>query len=53
MPVVTYAYDSGANAIGKLSSLTDKAGTATYAYDIMGRLATETRPIAGVSKSTG
>jgi RHS repeat-associated protein len=51
-PVVSYVYDSGANAKGKLTSLTDQAGIATYAYDILGRLATETRPIAGISKST-
>ena len=29
-PVVTYVYDSGTNAIGKLTSLTDQAGTASY-----------------------
>ena len=29
-PVVTYAYDSGTNAIGHLTSLTDQAGTASY-----------------------
>jgi RHS repeat-associated protein len=52
-PVVSYAYDSGANAKGKLVSLTDQAGTASYAYDTLGRLNTETRSIAGVSKSTG
>jgi RHS repeat-associated protein len=51
-PVVTYAYDSGTNAIGHLTSLTDQAGTASYAYDILGRPAAETRTIAGVSKST-
>jgi RHS repeat-associated protein len=51
-PVVTYAYDSGTNAVGHLSSLTDQAGTASYNYDVLGRLLTETRPIAGVSKST-
>ena len=51
-PVVTYAYDSGTNAKGHLTSLTDQAGTASYTYDIMGRLATETRPIAGISKTT-
>jgi YD repeat-containing protein len=47
-PVVTYAYDSGTNAIGHLTSLTDRAGTASYSYDILGRMATETRAIAGV-----
>jgi RHS repeat-associated protein len=51
-PVVSYAYDSGTNAKGHLTSLTDQAGTATYAYDILGRMTTETRPIAGISKST-
>jgi RHS repeat-associated protein len=51
-PAVTYAYDSGTNAIGHLTSLTDQAGTASYTYDILGRLATETRSIASVSKST-
>jgi YD repeat-containing protein len=39
-------------AIGHLTSLTDQAGTASYTYDILGRLAAETRTIAGVSKST-
>jgi RHS repeat-associated protein len=51
-PVVTYVYDSGTNAIGHLTSLTDQAGTASYTYDILGRLTAETRTIAGVSKST-
>jgi YD repeat-containing protein len=50
-PVVSYVYDSGTNAIGKLSSLTDQAGTASYSYDILGRLASERRVISGVSKS--
>ena len=40
------------NANGHLTSLADQAGTASYSYDILGRLATETRTIAGVSKST-
>jgi RHS repeat-associated protein len=52
-PVVSYGYDSGANAKGKLVSLTDRAGTASYAYDTLGRLTTETRSIAGISKTTG
>jgi RHS repeat-associated protein len=51
-PVVTYTYDSGTNAKGHLTSLTDQAGGASYTYDILGRLTSETRPIAGVSKST-
>jgi RHS repeat-associated protein len=50
-PVVTYTYDSGANAKGKLSGVTDQAGTASYSYDVLGRLFSETRVIAGVPKS--
>lgn len=49
--VVTYTYDQGINGIGHLTGLTDQAGSATYNYDIMGRLATEQRTIAGVTKS--
>jgi RHS repeat-associated protein len=52
-PVVSYVYDSGTNANGQLVSMTDQAGTATYAYDVLGRMTTETRPIAGVTKSIG
>ena len=50
-PVVTYAYDSGADAIGKLTSLTDQAGTASYAYDILGRLTAETRTLTGANNA--
>ena len=50
-PVVTYTYDSGPNAKGKLTGVTDQAGTASYSYDVLGRLSSETRTIAGVSKS--
>ena len=44
-PVVSYVYDQGANGIGHLTHLTDQAGSADYSYDILGRLATETRII--------
>ena len=45
-PVVSYVYDSGANAKGKLSHMTDQAGTeVTYSYDGLGRMATETRSL--------
>jgi RHS repeat-associated protein len=50
-PVVTYVYDSGTNAIGKLTSLTDQAGTATYSYDILGRLTAETRTLPGANNA--
>ncbi len=51
-PVVTYAYDSGDNAKGKLTSLLDQAGTATYTYDILGRLATETGTLIGANNAS-
>jgi RHS repeat-associated protein len=51
VPVVSYVYDSGANAKGKLISMTDQAGTATYGYDILGRLTTETRTLAGANNA--
>jgi RHS repeat-associated protein len=50
-PVVSYAYDSGANAKGKLVSLTDQAGTASYAYDVLGRLTGETRTLTGANNA--
>ncbi|HTD21029.1 MAG TPA: RHS repeat-associated core domain-containing protein [Terriglobales bacterium] len=50
-PVISYTYDAGANAIGHLSSMTDQAGTATYSYDAPGRLISEQRTIAGVTKA--
>ena len=52
-PAVTYTYDSGTNGIGHLSSLTDPAGSASYAYDPLGRMSTEQRTINGGSKSMG
>jgi RHS repeat-associated protein len=50
-PVVSYVYDSGTNAQGRLVSLTDQAGTATYAYDVLGRLSTETRTLTGANNA--
>jgi len=50
-PVVSYTYDSGANANGKLVSLTDQAGTASYTYDTLGRLTAETRTLVGAGNA--
>jgi YD repeat-containing protein len=49
-PVVTYTYDVGSFAIGKLTSLMDQAGSANFFYDNLGRMTSETRVINGVSK---
>jgi RHS repeat-associated protein len=51
VPIVSYGYDSGTNATGRLVSMVDQAGTASYTYDVMGRLASEIRPIASISRA--
>jgi RHS repeat-associated protein len=48
---VSYRYDEGTNGKGHLTSLTDQAGSATYGYDILGRMSNESRTIAGVTKT--
>lgn len=48
--VVTYSYDSGSNGIGHLTRVTDPAGSGSYTYDPLGRIATESRTIAGLTK---
>jgi RHS repeat-associated protein len=50
-PVVSYTYDSGANAKGHLTQMTDQAGTASYSYDILGRLTTEIRSLTGANNT--
>lgn len=49
--VVSYVYDTATNGVGHLAQMTDLAGTATYSYDILGRLASETRTLPGISGS--
>ena len=43
--MVSYGYDQGANGIGHLTSLSDQAGSASYSYDSLGRVASEQRII--------
>ena len=50
-PVATFTYDAGTNGKGHLTGLTDQAGSGLYTYDPLGRMTTEQRTIAGVSKS--
>jgi len=52
-PAVTYSYDAGTNGIGRMTSLTDQAGSGAYTYDLMGRTASESRTIARITKSMG
>src|SRR5436305_8875190 len=48
MTQVSYRYDEGTNGLGHL---TGQAGSATYSYDVLGRMASEGRTIAGVTKN--
>jgi YD repeat-containing protein len=54
-----YAYDQGANALGRLSSITETdaanalTGEIRYAYDLHGRVTSETRILNGVSYAVG
>jgi YD repeat-containing protein len=52
-PVVSYVYDSGINSVGRMSSLSDQAGSSTFSYDVIGRIKTETRSMVGISKNMG
>ena len=54
-PAVTYAYDQGgtaANAVGRRSSMADAAGTESWTYDPLGRVASDQRTTNGVTKAT-
>lgn len=49
---VTLTYDStafGNNGVGRLTGWTDEAGATGYVYDLLGRVISETRTIAGHS----
>ncbi len=50
--VVSYVYDTAANGIGHLAQMTDQAGKATYSYDILERLVSETRTLPDASGAT-
>jgi RHS repeat-associated protein len=51
-PVATYSYDQGTNGIGRRTGMTDGPGSATWVYDLMGRVTSETRVTANVTKAT-
>jgi len=53
-PVAAYSYDQGvptANPIGRRTGMTDAAGSETWTYDVMGRIAMDQRTTNGVSKT--
>jgi len=49
----TFQYDSGPNAIGRLTSISDGATATTYAYNSKGRLSSKTQQVGNVSLTTG
>jgi RHS repeat-associated protein len=49
---VLYTYDTAPNAIGRLISLTDQAGSVSYVYDVLGRMSSESRTITGITNVT-
>jgi len=51
-PVATYSYDQGTNGIGRRTGMTDGPGSATWVYDLMGRVTSETRVTSNVTKAT-
>ncbi len=51
-PVAAYIYDQGINGIGHRTGMTDSPGSTSWTYDVMGRVASETRVTSSVTKST-
>jgi YD repeat-containing protein len=49
---ISYSYDQSSFGVGRLSGITDSSGSIALAYDVHGRLASETRTIAGVAYTT-
>jgi RHS repeat-associated protein len=51
-PDVTYAYDQGTNGVGRRTGMTDSPGSSSWGYDSVGRVASQTRVTANVTKTT-
>ncbi len=54
-PTVTFFYDeggAGANALGRLTRMTDGVGSETYTYDVLGRITQVARVIDATTFST-
>jgi len=49
----TFTYDVGTNAKGRLTQLTDTAGTTNWTYEPHGRVTGKTQVAAGVTKAVG
>ena len=49
---VTYQYDVGANALGRLTQITDESGTTSYLFDDRGNVTQDQRVIDGTTYTT-
>jgi RHS repeat-associated protein len=52
-PSVTYTYDAGTNQKGFRTGMSDGSGNAGWTYNVLGWPLTESRTIAGVTKTIG
>lgn len=48
---IVMTYDVAANGVGRLASATDASGTTVYTYDGLGRTASRTTAIGGISRT--
>jgi RHS repeat-associated protein len=48
---VAYTYDSCTNGKGRLCTLSDKSGTTTYSYDLLGRTIAKSQAVASLTQS--
>ena len=49
---VQYEYDNGTNALGRVTKITDKSGTAEFKYNNMGLITEETKRLDGTNYTT-
>jgi RHS repeat-associated protein len=48
---VAYTYDTCTNGKGRLCTLSDKSGTTTYSYDLLGRTTAKSQAVASLTQS--
>ena len=50
---VVYTYDSCANGVGRLCTVTDASGSTSYSYDVKGRVTAKAEVVGTVTLTTG
>jgi YD repeat-containing protein len=48
---VTYTYDSCTNGIGRLCGFSDRTGSTSYSYDLLGRVLSKAQTINGITQT--